>query len=43
MKFSIVPAILILAFVGCKEEPKKEVISVTYPQTKKIDIGRAHV
>ncbi|MEH6764360.1 MAG: prolyl oligopeptidase family serine peptidase [Aequorivita antarctica] len=37
MKFSIVPAILILAFVGCKEEPKKEVISVTYPQTKKID------
>ncbi|SRX72764.1 prolyl oligopeptidase family serine peptidase [Aequorivita antarctica] len=37
MKFLIVPAILILAFVGCKEEPKKEVISVTYPQTKKID------
>ncbi|MCB0464783.1 MAG: S9 family peptidase [Aequorivita sp.] len=37
MKFSIVPAILILAFVGCKEEPKKETISVTYPQTKKVD------
>ena len=37
MKFTIVPAILILAFVGCKEEPKKEVISVTYPQTKKVD------
>ncbi|MCB0454407.1 MAG: S9 family peptidase [Aequorivita sp.] len=37
MKFSIVPAILILAFIGCKEEPKKETISVTYPQTKKVD------
>ncbi|QQX77734.1 MULTISPECIES: prolyl oligopeptidase family serine peptidase [Aequorivita] len=37
MKFTIVPAILILAFVGCKEGPKKEVISVTYPQTKKVD------
>ncbi len=37
MKFIIVPAILILAFIGCKEEPKKETISVTYPQTKKVD------
>jgi len=37
MKFSIVPAIIILAFIGCKEEPKKEVVSVTYPQTKKAD------
>src|SRR5690606_28873158 len=37
MKFSIVPAILTLAFIGCKEEPKKEAISVTYPQTKKTD------
>ncbi len=37
MKFSIVTTILILAFVGCKEEPKKEIISVTYPQTKKVD------
>lgn len=37
MKFTIVPAILVLAFVGCKEEPKKEVISVSYPQTKKVD------
>ena len=37
MKFTIIPAILVLAFVGCKEEPKKEVISVTYPQTKKVD------
>ncbi|MGO3182816.1 MAG: prolyl oligopeptidase family serine peptidase [Aequorivita sp.] len=37
MKFSIIPAILILSLVGCKEEPKKETISVTYPQTKKVD------
>ena len=37
MKFTIVPAILVLAFVGCKEEPKKEIISVSYPQTKKVD------
>ncbi len=37
MKFSIVPAVLIMAFVGCKEEQKKELISVTYPQTKKVD------
>ena len=37
MKFSIVPAILILALVGCKEEPKKESITVTYPQIKTVD------
>jgi len=37
MKFSIIPAILILCLVGCKEETKKETISVTYPQTKKVD------
>lgn len=37
MKFSIVPAILILVLVGCKEEPKKEVVSMTYPETKKVD------
>ena len=37
MKFSIIPAILILSLVGCKEETKKETISVTYPQTKKVD------
>ncbi len=37
MKFSILPAILILALVSCKEESKKETISVTYPQTKKVD------
>lgn len=37
MKSLILPAILTLVFVGCKEEPKKEVISMTYPQTKKVD------
>jgi prolyl oligopeptidase len=37
MKFPIVPAILVLALVGCKEQPKKEVVSMTYPQTKKVD------
>ena len=37
MKFKIVPVILTLACIGCKEEPKKETIAVTYPQTKKVD------
>ncbi|MDN3722969.1 prolyl oligopeptidase family serine peptidase [Aequorivita sp. SDUM287046] len=37
MKFSIVPAILVLMLAGCKEESKKEVVSMTYPQTKKVD------
>ncbi|MBK5213941.1 MAG: S9 family peptidase [Flavobacteriaceae bacterium] len=37
MKFSIVPVIVLLAFISCNEKPKKEVISVTYPQTKKVD------
>ena len=37
MKFSIVPLIVLLACIGCNEKPKKEVISVTYPQTKKVD------
>ncbi|NGX82876.1 prolyl oligopeptidase family serine peptidase [Aequorivita sp. KMM 9714] len=37
MKFSIVPAVLLLALVGCKEEPKKEVTTVTYPQIKTVD------
>ncbi len=37
MKITIIPAILVLALIGCKEEPKKETISVTYPQTKKVD------
>ncbi|MDP2687906.1 MAG: prolyl oligopeptidase family serine peptidase [Aequorivita sp.] len=37
MKLPIVPVIALLAFVGCKEEPKKEAILVTYPQTKKVD------
>lgn len=37
MKITIIPAILVLALIGCKEEPKKETLSVTYPQTKKVD------
>lgn len=37
MKLPILPVIALLAFVGCKEEPKKEAILVTYPQTKKVD------
>lgn len=37
MKLPIVPVIALLAFVGCKEESKKETIFVTYPQTKKVD------
>lgn len=37
MKFTIVPAILIITLIGCKEEPKKEAISVSYPQTKTVD------
>lgn len=37
MKFQIFPVIAVLALIGCKEEPKKEAISVTYPQTKKVD------
>ena len=37
MKFSIVPVILILAIVGCKEAPKKETFELNYPETKKID------
>ncbi|WP_139854028.1 prolyl oligopeptidase family serine peptidase [Aequorivita sinensis] len=37
MKLSIVPAVLLLALVGCKEEPKKEVTTVTYPQIKTVD------
>ena len=37
MKFPIVPAILMLAFVACKEQPQKEIVSMAYPQTKKVD------
>ncbi len=37
MKFPLVPAILVLALIGCKDEEKKETITVTYPQTKKVD------
>lgn len=39
MKFKIVPAILILALIGCQEKPQKEKekLTVTYPDTKKVD------
>lgn len=39
MKFKIVPAILILVLIGCQENPKKEneKLTVTYPDTKKVD------
>ncbi|WP_310993301.1 prolyl oligopeptidase family serine peptidase [Aequorivita marina] len=37
MKFSIIPAVLILTLVGCKEESKKEASSLNYPQTKQVD------
>src|SRR5690554_5200575 len=37
MKITIIPAILVLALIGCKEEPKKETLSLNYPQTKKVD------
>lgn len=33
----MIPSILLLALIGCKEEPKKEPISMTYPQTKQVD------
>ena len=37
MKLTIIPAILALAFIGCQEQPKKEEIKLTYPETKKVD------
>ncbi len=37
MKFVIFPAIIVLSFISCKEKPKKEKITVTYPITKKVD------
>lgn len=37
MKFKFIPAILVLALISCKEEPKKETVSLNYPQTKKVD------
>ncbi len=37
MRFTIIPAILALTFIGCQDEPKKERFTVTYPETKKVD------
>src|SRR5690554_4226683 len=37
MRLTIIPAILVLAFVGCQEQPKKDEIKLTYPETKKVD------
>src|SRR5690606_18960394 len=37
MKLSIFCTILILVFLGCKEERENEVISMTYPEVKKVD------
>ncbi|HLW32212.1 MAG TPA: hypothetical protein VKX40_08110, partial [Aequorivita sp.] len=37
MKLSIIPAALFLTLIGCQEKPKNDVISVTYPDTKKVD------
>ncbi|MGB3342539.1 MAG: prolyl oligopeptidase family serine peptidase [Aequorivita sp.] len=37
MKLSIIPAALFLTLIGCQEKPKNDIISVTYPDTKKVD------
>ena len=37
MKFSIIPAVLVLTLVSCKNESKNEQSSMTYPQTKQVD------
>lgn len=37
MKIKIIPAILVLALIGCKEGPKKETSTLVYPETKKVD------
>jgi prolyl oligopeptidase len=37
MKFLIMTTVLAAVLISCKQEPKKESISVTYPQTKKVD------
>ena len=37
MKKLIIPIVIGLTVVACKEEPKKESIAVTYPETKKVD------
>lgn len=37
MKLSIIPAVLFLTLMSGQEKPKNDVISVTYPDTKKVD------
>ena len=37
MKKLIIPIVIGLTVVACKEEPKKESIALTYPETKKVD------
>jgi len=37
MKKLIIPIVIGLTVVACKEEPKKESIAVAYPETKKVD------
>lgn len=37
MKLSIVPVVLFLIFMSCQEKSKNDIISVTYPDTKKVD------
>ena len=36
-KLIIIPIVIGLTVVACKEEPKKESIALTYPETKKVD------
>lgn len=37
MKLLTIPTILMLTLVGCQEKPKNDSISLTYPETKKVD------
>ncbi len=37
MKKLIIPIVIGLTVVACKEEPKKETTALTYPETKKVD------
>ncbi len=37
MKKSIILSLLVLAFLSCKEEPKRELIILNYPETKQVD------
>ena len=37
MKLLFIPTILMLTLIGCQEKPKNDSISVTYPETKKVD------